>query len=599
MNSEEGFTENRILKNTDETKITEDGHKKRISYSSTVLRQDSNANEKQWPVKKEVKEKEEEDAATEMVPPDGGWGWMVALGSFVIMTLIPMVSPCFGVLFSRYLMEQGASSTTTAWIFNSQCCIWNLMAIITRPVTKEFGWRKIGIFGAALAAVSFVISAFAPCPEFLFFSFSLLCGVGGGMVVSICFLIVPIYFDRRRGVATAIMMAGVCLGQMLGPPIARFLQDEYGFRGATLMVGGIILNGCLGASFFHPVEQHMKKGQPQAGNQPLAGEAPLLPPEPSTLGSRSRELVKCHSELSLTDSTGDPDFDLMRIAVRSRMMKSRAGRHLSDASTISISRNNSSLCISTLDVAGIIAMPDTDQNDPSNLDSDDSKKTLPSICSVVFRVFQSTVADMGILRSPRACIIALSGTFGINGYLNFMMMVPFAMQAAGQTLEDSAYCISISALCNLLMRLLVATLSDWPRFNKRLVYVSGYFTVSLSILVFPFLTELPWLMAAMALFGCGVGANMGLYTLVMIDVMGLDNLPPVFGASCFMVAMGFIILGPIIGIIRDSTNSYSLSIWVVAGMLLTSFMLWIFMPAAIRYDERKMKEREEKEKSKP
>nr|XP_053646666.1 uncharacterized protein LOC128698475 isoform X3 [Cherax quadricarinatus] len=106
--------------------------------------------------------------------PDGGWGWLVVFGSFIITLLVPLLGPCFGVLFSSYLLEAGSSSATTAWIFNVQCFIWNMMGLIVRPLVKEFGWRNIAFQGILLTSASVIMSAFAPSPVFLFFSFSLL-----------------------------------------------------------------------------------------------------------------------------------------------------------------------------------------------------------------------------------------------------------------------------------------------------------------------------------------------------------------------------------------------------------------------------------------
>ncbi|XP_050718102.1 monocarboxylate transporter 13-like [Eriocheir sinensis] len=114
--------------------------------------------------------------AYKLVPPDGGWGWMVALGTFIIMSLLMMLGPCFGVMFSEYLLGEGSSSTLTAWIFNAQGFLWNASSFLTWSLTQEFGWRAVALTGSMLAAAGIMISAFTPSPVFLFFSFSLLSG---------------------------------------------------------------------------------------------------------------------------------------------------------------------------------------------------------------------------------------------------------------------------------------------------------------------------------------------------------------------------------------------------------------------------------------
>lgn len=71
-------------------------------------------------------EKEEEKRCVADVPlqsraPDGGWGWMVALGTFILHLLVFSVPFCFGILFSGFLLEMAPrpppppGSTTCTW----------------------------------------------------------------------------------------------------------------------------------------------------------------------------------------------------------------------------------------------------------------------------------------------------------------------------------------------------------------------------------------------------------------------------------------------------------------------------------------------------
>ena len=51
----------------------------------------------------------------------------------------------------------------------------------------------------------------------------------------------------------------------------------------------------------------------------------------------------------------------------------------------------------------------------------------------------------------------------------------------------------------------------------------------------------------MGVWGTGLGLNMSLYSLVMIEYFGIDLFPKAFGASSFSVAMCLITSGPIVG----------------------------------------------------
>lgn len=53
-------------------------------------------------------------------PPDGGWGWLVVLASFILQALTIGITYTFGVLFVALLDEFGESEATTSWIGSIQ-----------------------------------------------------------------------------------------------------------------------------------------------------------------------------------------------------------------------------------------------------------------------------------------------------------------------------------------------------------------------------------------------------------------------------------------------------------------------------------------------
>ncbi|XP_050718096.1 monocarboxylate transporter 9-like [Eriocheir sinensis] len=519
-----------------------------------------------------------DEAAYKLVPPDGGWGWMVALGTFIITSLLPMLGRCFGVLFSEYLLGEGSSSTLTAWIFNAQGFLWNASGFLTRPLTQEFGWRAVALTGSTLAAAGIMISAFTPSPVFLFFSFSLLSGVGGGLVHCQCLTILPHYFARRRGLTNGIVMSGICMGQLMGPPLARFLQDSYGFRGATLIIGALLLNACVGASFFHPPEWHQKKVLVE--EEPHV-DTPALPTKDKTVGppDLTNDLVHTPSEASFSGGAAEGEID-GNLAVREKLLEGLGDQRASCSSSRRSSRYNSKLSLSFMDVGSLTALPVEDE--PEEEDNEEGRRDVLPV-----RVMKSIKGDLGALRSLRVCLLCLAVTLTFNGILNFLMMVPFAMLEAGFSLDAAAWCLSVSAGCNLATRFLVGAYSDWRHSNNRLVYKCSFVIIAAPVLAFPLLKSVEGQMAAMMVFGIGVGANMTLFNIVIIDVMGLDHLSTVFGTACLSVAVGSICLGPFIGIMRDVTQSYSVSMWIIGGMVLVGFIVWFFMGLAERVDRRR------------
>ena len=49
-------------------------------------------------------------------PPDGGWGWMVVFGSFIIHVIADGVAYSFGIFYIEFLEFFGAGRGPTGWI---------------------------------------------------------------------------------------------------------------------------------------------------------------------------------------------------------------------------------------------------------------------------------------------------------------------------------------------------------------------------------------------------------------------------------------------------------------------------------------------------
>ena len=84
---------------------------------------------------------------------------------------------------------------------------------------------------------------------------------------------VTMWFDKRRPLAVGIAICGAGGGMFLYSSIVRFLLDRYDLRGCFLVLGAIILNGCvygllLRAPPSPPHPQHSKGGGVYDNNEP-------------------------------------------------------------------------------------------------------------------------------------------------------------------------------------------------------------------------------------------------------------------------------------------------------------------------------------------
>lgn len=494
-----------------------------------------------------------------LVPPDGGWGWLVAAGGFINILLTCSIVPCFSIAFFYILVGFGATTTTIGWIISIHSFLWNMVGPFTMPLVTEFGWRRVAGMGVLWMSLSLIISAYTPSAEFLFFSFSVLNGAGCGLSATAAFNIVPQYFLRRRGLANGILTGGISIGQIFVPPFVRFLQDEYSSKGALLILAATTLNGLVGICFFHPVARHKK----------CTSKEPEVTETKGTDTKSTRDGSGASSRRRTFSSSDNP----------MRHVTSNADRSSIHASSVSLAAGVSLQSFPAFE-------EEEEEEEEEEIPSEPSRRKTNPLDTMV-RVVRSLISDMKVMRSRRALIINLAIAFLLTSHVSFCTMLPFSVQAVGHSLQDASYAVSVMGSCSLAARLVVSPMTDCAWFNMRTSYMASYAAISCIMLVFPFMKETRWINVVMGFYGMGVGMNISLNNLIMIKFMGLEKLPSVFGASQIFVGIGFLCAGPVIGLIRDVTQSYAVAIWILSFCVFCSFLVWFLMPAAIAYDLRK------------
>lgn len=123
----------------------------------------------------------------------------------------------------------------------------------------EFVSLSINLYIAVYDLFLTIITKIMRPYSFYSFSYGVLVGTGAGLSFPPTVYIVTSYFVRLRGLANGICISGSAFGSIILPPILRYLLEEYGYRGAILIMGGITLNTWVAALFYEPVESHMKR----------------------------------------------------------------------------------------------------------------------------------------------------------------------------------------------------------------------------------------------------------------------------------------------------------------------------------------------------
>ncbi|KAL4789487.1 major facilitator superfamily domain-containing protein [Aspergillus venezuelensis] len=192
---------------------------------------------------KDAPEPKQEEVRPEY--PDGGWrAWSVALGTAGIMFSTLGYVNSWGVYQAYYRVNQlrENSSSAVSWIGSIQSFFIFSSSLVGGPLFDRYGAKVI-----YPPAVVFVFTIFMTslCKKFYQFMLAqgILGGVAQGLIMSPALAATPQYFNKKRGAAMGIAVAGSSIGGVILPiALNRMLtKTDLGFGWSVRIEGFLIL----------------------------------------------------------------------------------------------------------------------------------------------------------------------------------------------------------------------------------------------------------------------------------------------------------------------------------------------------------------------
>ena len=83
-------------------------------------------------------------------------------------------------------------------------------------------------------------------------------GIGASMTSASIPIVVNMYFDKKRSLATSMTLLVNGLGSVVFAPLVTYFFYHYGYEGTLLLLGGMGLHGCLSASVYRTPRKSKK-----------------------------------------------------------------------------------------------------------------------------------------------------------------------------------------------------------------------------------------------------------------------------------------------------------------------------------------------------
>ncbi len=170
--------------------------------------------------------------------------WLVVLGAVIGLMVGngPIMQFTFGVFILPVSQAFSTDRGTVSTALLLGLFLTGLMTPLAGHLMDRYGVRKIAIPSIVLFALGIMAVGYFSTSVTVFIVIYALAGiVAAGQTPLPYAKVVTSIFDKKRGLALGISMAGVGLGTALMPQIAQHLVVAVGWRTAYMALGGLIL----------------------------------------------------------------------------------------------------------------------------------------------------------------------------------------------------------------------------------------------------------------------------------------------------------------------------------------------------------------------
>ena len=333
------------------------------------------------------------------------------------------------------------------------------------------------------------------------------------MQFSTSLVMIGIFFNKRRSIANGLVMSGGSIGQLIMPVLFNHLVETYSFRGAALVLSGLYLNAVAGAMLLTPPSFYQTK----------------KPKE------RASSIYK-HKEFDLGSKT---DYETEMKAVSSY-------RNIyNPTSTVDLNQpyytSTGSLNFMPYKDLHRKKSPEDDVPAPydrsGKISSQDMVHAMFCCCITCKDHSGPKMWDWNLFKNAFFIIYAIGVCFGNAGYVDLFLFLPPYYKDIGITKRESVLLLSIGGGFDLFGRILGGWFSDLGLIRRHNImsFCMGFTAIVLYITLY-----VPGFIAAlieMIVLGFTGGFYMSLFSIVIIDFLGLDMMPLAFGMATLLIGL--------------------------------------------------------------
>ena len=370
-------------------------------------------------------------------------------------------------------------------------------------------------------------------------------------------MIINQYFNKYRATASGLALAGGTIGSFIFPPLARVIIFEYSLRGCFLILGGIILHTIPIAFLLRPPTPIEKSKTSTSTNDSEKGNVSLK--SPSIIQEQTPETkVSQHDGQQLEKSESNQNEKSILDNNNQEYSREKSDEHAKNL------KNE----LTASPIKGV------EPEAPFAQRFGDALKSNATLIK-------------SLIRNPLfviLCSTQISFTWGWTTYV--MVIVDYAVDR-GVGITEAVVLLSAFAGADLCGRLGSGWISDKGIIKRRNVACGSILFIGILLWVVPLASDFPVLLAISIGLGLFSGSIMILFSILLVEYVGIEIMPVALGTSTFACGIATILRPAVIGYFRDVHGSYDGLFQTLGFACMSTALLWLLEPCFKIWQENK------------
>ncbi|XP_005108406.2 monocarboxylate transporter 14 [Aplysia californica] len=459
--------------------------------------------------------------------------WVMVACSFAVHMITSGTMFSLGVLYVSWLQDFGQSKGLTSWVVSIGVAFLFGIGPLPSALIAKFGNRVVQMTGSLMASLGFALGYFVTSVPQLILTVGVVVGIGLGFNYLPAVTMIAEYFNKRRSMAYGIATAGVGIGSFLQAPLINWLEEQYGWRGAMLILSGFPLHLSILALLMKPradfAQYELDVGEKveKDGESTDVKDSSVLV-ERVTVGEVDR---------------GSKDAPLMK------------------------------------DVGGEVKTDSASSQSPDNQPQG----------NVLVRGLHHLLDHFSLLKDKIFFSLALSNIFtNLSFLMPVFYMVDRAVEA-GIDKSSAALLVSVNGIGNVVGRILFGLLGDLPCVDSVVLYVLTLTVCGAGTCVSPVCGGSLVLQGVYsAFFGIFMGGYVTLGPVVTAELMGVARLTQAFSLLLFFMGVAGALGPPLAGWVYEWTGGFTAAFILHGAWIILSAA--VLLPAVVSRHWRKRRE---------